>query len=1694
MNWPMTTTRKMPAAGLLLAAIILFTSCDSLTALDSFVLTVNNALVEGQIPDQAIAEDSTTPNLTLNSAKFKSVIDCQNDITAVSSNETLLPSNRIEISGPAPDCSVMASPLANSFGTTTITLKALDLGTQITIDEFTLAVQAVNDAPTISETTDQILGKGSITVPLTINDIDSQLSCQTSLKASTSPTLLKADSAIAFSGTAPNCLAHVDLAPVTSEVVTVTIVLSDDLGLTASSTFAIKPAGSASGLAISNIGDYVMSEDASPQDRKLRITGLAANIKCEDSLAATSSNKLVLLETHLAFTGLTPDCAIRISPPANSAGTTTVTVTAKDSQGHTASDAFSLTIKPINDGPAITNLANQNIDEDSTLGPLAFTINDPDSVLNCTTDVLAESSNSSLLGNANIKISGVAPNCVLTASPLANQNGSSTIRLTVKDSEGAMAQDDFLLAVTGVNDSPTISNLADQIVDEDVSTASLAITVEDVDSAISCTSSLTASSSNSTLLPAANIVFGGTAPNCTLTMTPAANLSGTVTITLRVDDDSGLFATDTVTLTVNPINDAPLIANVADLTIQEDSTTVAIAVSISDVDSILSCADSLKAISSNTALFPSAAFTIGVTAPACTINVTPTTNGSGKGLINLTVNDRSGQTSSGTFTVTVTPVNDPPFLTMAVPAKTISEDTTTGPLAVTINDNESPLNCTTSLFAIATNKELLPDGSIVIAGSAPDCTITVAPAASLSGTSDIALTVTDGAGLQTGYTFNLTVEAVNDAPVISTIPSQLLIPGYSSGPIPFTITDQEGPLNCTAVNVASTNQVPFGLATISVTGTQTNCSLTITPAKQIEGTSTITLSVTDGLNTTTTSFTATAAWPPFLHDAFPSIQISTPTPRLDLVKGDPLTDIVVALSTTVSEAVQLDLQVWGKSHASFPEISGAGPAKVIIPAGANSVALPIEYKSTSSHSGYGHIALVARAANQLVIDIGLYDAGSKFEFSALAAGERHSCAINKDGSLYCWGQNDFGQLGIGLPSTSSSTPVKIGIFSDWTHVATGRNHSCAIRGQQLYCWGQNNLGQIGDGTFAHSYTPKPVASAYGPWSGPMALGASHSCAINTDNSLHCWGSSIYGQLGTLSSTPVNYPSHIFLGDSWIKITTGSMHMCGITDVGQLRCWGTQIAGSGTLGINSTAATETKLPLAIHADVGASWIDVSAGANHTCAINKGRSVSCWGDNRFGQIGLGTAQAVYSAPTIVPSLSDVASLTAGSNSACTLSTDLKLSCWGSNSHGQIGNGAYGNMVLSPVAIDIGHSWDLVSVGNNFTCGVSEKRHYCWGSQENGMSATGIGTGMITTPKLIDNSTTWASVVTAENRACGLNAGQYYCWGREIYGELGNGGTASAVTSRPEPFPSDASSGITSALGQNHSCAITSNQLYCWGDNQFGQLGLGVDTPLQQSNPVMVGMRSDWQKIAAGAKHSCGIAGGALFCWGLTFPQPFNGGNPVTSPVPAQINLLLNWRAVATGGSHSCAIDSNNNLYCWGTNTQGQLGINSITNASAPTQVGANTSWTQVTAGQQHTCAIAQGILSCWGLNMGRSYLGEIISALTPRQIGLDNTWSYISAGGDTTCGINSQGLYCWGNNSYGQVGINPGGSYVSEPTLVSNDPNWSSVSVGSHNVIAIRNGQAFVWGDGYNHVSADLPINITPGIPAIPAIPPTPVIQP
>ncbi len=598
---------------------------------------------------------------------------------------------------------------------------------------------------------------------------------------------------------------------------------------------------------ISAIADQVINEDNGTGALPFTVGDVdtaVANLV----VTATSSDTSLVPNANVVLGGAGANRTVTVTPVANLSGSTTITVTVSDG-ALSATEQFTVRVNAVNDPPTISDIPNQNINEDTSTGALVFSVADIDSGFTAPLTVQASSSDTTLIPNANLVIVNTGNARTITVTPSANRFGSATITVTVSD--GALtASDSFVVNVASVNDLPTISAISDQALSEDGTTGPLSFTVGDLETAVASLT-LQAASSDTTVVPVANVVFGGAGANRTVTVTPAPNQSGAATITVTVSDGSG-SASEPFSLRIAAVNDAPTVSPVADVSINENSSTGAIPFTIGDIES--GPANLIvQATSSNTGLVPNANIVLGGAGANRTVTVTPVVNQSGSTTITLSVGDGALATTEP-FVLTVNAVNDPPTIS-SIRDQSINEDGNTGALAFTVADNETAAASLT-LQAASSNVGLVPVANVVFGGSGANRTVTVTPVANQSGTATITVTVSDGTATASDA-FVLTVNPVNDPPTISNIPDQSLQTGSSTGALGFTVGDAETPLASLTLSAASSQLSLVPVSAIVFGGSGANRTVTVTPVGNTPGTVVVTVTVSDGTATVSDAFQIT---------------------------------------------------------------------------------------------------------------------------------------------------------------------------------------------------------------------------------------------------------------------------------------------------------------------------------------------------------------------------------------------------------------------------------------------------------------------------------------------------------------------------------------------------------------------------------------------------------------------------------------------------------------------------------------------------------------------------------------------------------------------------------------------------------------------------------------------------------------------
>lgn len=301
--------------------------------------------------------------------------------------------------------------------------------------------------------------------------------------------------------------------------------------------------------------------------------------------------------------------------------------------------------------------------------------------------------------------------------------------------------------------------------------------------------------------------------------------------------------------------------------------------------------------------------------------------------------------------------------------------------------------------------------------------------------------------------------------------------------------------------------------------------------------------------------------------------------------------------------------------------------------------------------------------------------GARAGWVQVAVGAGYSCAVRKDGTAWCWGSAIGGQLGNGTASGQYDTPVQVAGGGDYTAISAGGDTTCAIRADgTLWCWGDDTYGELGNGTTTATGVDTPVqAGTAGDWTSVSVGGGNFACGIQAGDSAWCWGFGGYGNLGNGTETSSNTtPVQVSGGDVWTSVSAGGESACGVRTDGTLWCWGANSR-------DETGRTGRALePSPVRVGTRAAWTAVSAG-DTACALNGPTTLWCWGSNFSGQTGQGVTGREYPNPKKVGTSANWIRVSAGSpgdnTSVCGIQSGWSLWCWGDNQFGELGLGTSG-----------------------------------------------------------------------------------------------------------------------------------------------------------------------------------------------------------------------------------------------------------------------------------------------------------------------------------------------------------------------------------------------------------------------------------
>jgi len=724
--------------------------------------------------------------------------------------------------------------------------------------------------------------------------------------------------------------------------------------------------------------------------------------------------------------------------------------------------------------------------------------------------------------------------------------------------------------------------------------------------------------------------------------------------------------------------------------------------------------------------------------------------------------------------------------------------------------------------------------------------------------------------------------------------------------------------------------------------------------------------------------------------------------------------------------------------------------------------------------------------------------GSATNWKSVVGGSYHTVALKTNGTLWSWGYNDQAQLGLGDLNVHRSSPEQIGSLADWDFIGGGSAvHNMAIKTNgTLWTWGDNAFGQLGLEDQNDDRSSPEQVGALPDWIYATG-GQNHTIALRSDHTIWSWGENFYGQLGQEDRDHRSSPEQVGLLDNWNYVGCGYFCTFAVKTDGTLWAWGDN--NQSQMGLGDTDNRSSPVQIGDLTD----WAYVTAGFDHVIAVKTNGTLWTWGNNDDGELGQEDT-TTRSSPEQVGS-STSWSVVDSNRNYCAAFEHLEGSvCWGHKTSvttditaSMLGNwtgdgnielsGDAEKMTLDTPVIQESETWytgagefmvdidkyrraiidtkPIISYKTAASKVECEAGSTLWSWGDNGIGQLGLGDAGATdrsSPEQVGSLTNWGSVFGGEIHTTAIKTDRtVWSWGDNEFGQLG----LEDELDRSSPVQVGLLTDWSYITGGRFFTAAlkTDGTLWTWGSNDNGQLGLGdVGAGTDRSSPEQVGALSIWKSIDGGGYHTAAIkTDGTLWTWGRNTNGQLGLENVLIRSSPEQVGSLTNWSFVACGGLHTTAIKTDGTLWAWGYNQDGGLGLGDVgatTYRSSPEQVGSLTNWSSVAGGRYFTAAIkTDGTLWTWGDNQGGQLgIEDIAHRSSPEQVGSLTDWKSVGCGFYHTSSIKTDGtIWAWGYNLYGQLGLE-NALDNSSPEQIGSLSDWSSITSGRNHVLAFRGG--------------------------------------
>ncbi len=696
----------------------------------------------------------------------------------------------------------------------------------------------------------------------------------------------------------------------------------------------------------------------------------------------------------------------------------------------------------------------------------------------------------------------------------------------------------------------------------------------------------------------------------------------------------------------------------------------------------------------------------------------------------------------------------------------------------------------------------------------------------------------------------------------------------------------------------------------------------------------------------------------------------------------------------------------------------------------------------------------------------------------VAAGANFTAVLKKDGTVWVAGQNNYGQLGQGnTTGLEVFTKVKAengtDYLSDIIAISASNYYMVALKKDgTVYAWGLNTSGQLGIGSTSNIYLPTKVRKVNNIID--MSAGSTHLVLLDADGTVWATGQNNYGQLGNKTTTNATIPAKVLNTDGTgnitdiIKVAGGEKFTVLLSEDGKVYSFGYN--NYGQLAINST--TKQVLPV-LAKDVDGlnieNAIDIEARQYTASIVRKDRTVWTVGYNEYGAAGNGTTVTNKLYTQVLGEkgegkFEDALLSSTTNNSLVTADNLGRVYTSGYNSYGQLGDKTLSNskylIGISKTSLQVKESIVVLNsigetnqieasmnLGFNILYDNLENETYTYKSLNTNI-VTVSDTGLITAVKYGDarievtnietgNTATVIVKVVREgdisnpkiksgidfNIALKAN-GTVWSWGYNEYGQLGTNDNVRKL----EPSKIEIDNVVDIACGNNHTLFLKEDgTVWATGLNNYGQLGNNKTT--NSNTPVQVTGLKNIIRITAGANHSLALdSDGTVYAWGYNGYGQLGDTTTTRRSIPVEVRKLTKIKEISAGNHSSIALDIDGNVYVWGLNTSGQLGLGTKTNVLEATKLTSVSNILQIESGINYNLLVTEsGEVYSFGINgSGQLGNGTTTNSLTPVKVkladGTDLTnIESVSAGTKHVLAKTYDGTaYGWGLDSNYQFG--------------------------------------------------------------------------